>query len=352
MTLGGPSMSIGQLFDNRYELLSQIGSGTDGDVWQAVDRRLGHVVALKILEDTDEDSAWHEARRLTELKSPNILPVHNAGLAVDVPYLDTELATLGTAKSAAEPYGMAPRRAVRLTRGALRGLALCHQRGVLHRDVKPANVFLTATDDAQLGDFGRAALMDSAGTAKATGDPDVRPPETLKGGRHDVVADVYGAGLTLYGMLTGSLPHSIKAAGDFPTHRANVLAGMTDIRDASPHVSRALANVVRKATAAKRADRYQSAAEFDTALGSLPRANWDFCRVAPHTGHDRCWEAVRLHDRHTVDVCCMSLASGVTEVLVRHRESSNRLRDLCGGAKDEQTLLIQLRKTFDGLRKS
>lgn len=346
-----PSLTAGDLFDGRYELIRDLGSGTAGEVWEAVDKRLGRIIALKILAGTDEDAAWHEGARLTELRSPNILPVYNAGLAVDVPYLDTELAQKGTARTAALHWGMEPERAVRLTRDVLRGLALCHQRGVLHRDVKPANVFLTATDDARLGDFGQAALMDAGGTAKATGDPDVRPPDVLKGARHDACADVYGAGLTLYAMLVGDLPHSIAAAGGFSAHKANVLAGMHDIRDAAPHVGRSLAKVVRKATAAKAVDRYATAAEFDAALGALPDATWQFTPRQPHPAHDRCWEAVRLRDGHLVDVCAFGAATGSREVAVRHHNSGNRVKELCRPAKNDKVLHKRLRAAFDGLRR-
>lgn len=347
-----PSLTFGELFDGRYELVRDLGSGTAGQVWEALDKRLGRTVALKILAGTDEDAAWHEGTRLTDLKSPNILPVHSAGLAVDVPYLDTELAELGTARQAAAPRGIESERAVRLARGVLRGLALCHQRGVLHRDVKPANVFLTATDDARLGDFGQAALMDAAGTAKATGDPDVRPPDVLKGARHDACADVYGAGLTLYALLTGDLPHSIVAAGGFPQHRMNVLGGMPDIRDAAPHVGTSLAKVVRKATAAKPADRYATAAEFDAALGALPTSAWEFRPAEPHSGHDRCWEATRLHDRHRIDVCASGAATGKRTVEVRHQSSGNRVKELCSNAKHDEALIKRLRAAFAGLRRS
>lgn len=345
-------LQVGDLFDGRYELIAQLGSGTDAEVWKVRDQRRGHIVALKILAGTDEEAAWQEATRLTELKSPHILPVYNAGLAVDVPYLDTELAQLGTAKDASQPMGMPPERAVRLVRGVLRGLELRHQRRVLHRDVKPANVFLTHTGDAQLGDFGRAALMDPQGTAKAIGDPDIRAPETLKGARHNAAADVYGAGLTLYALITGDLPHHIEAAGSFPAHKANVLAGMPDIRDAAPHVSGPLARVVRKAIQMKPADRFPTAAEFDAALGALPKSGWSFQRVIPHDGHERCHEAVRQSDGHVFDVCVVPGSSPAREVVVSHRGSGNRVKALCGAGATNKAVLVRLRKSFNGLRRS
>ena len=346
MTTAGSLGTPGSLFDSRYELLKHLGSGKSGDVWQAIDRRLGRTVALKILAGTDEDAVWHEATRLTDLSaSPHILDVHNAGLAIDVPYLDTALAELGTAATAAHPYGLPADRAVHTIRGPLQGLELCHQRGILHRDVKPANIFLTDTGGAQLGDFGLAVFMDPNGHAKATGDPDIRAPETLKGAPHTRSADVYGAGLSLYALLTGSLPHSIDAAGGFPAHKANVLAGMPDIRDAAPHVGIPLAKAVRNATAADPAGRYPTAADFDAALGALPRLTRDITRTAPHSDHDRCWQAIRKNDSHVIDVC-----QAGPDTTVRHRDSGTRVRRLCTTATTAQGRLVALRRAFDHLR--
>ena len=151
--------AVGDLFAGRYLIEARLGDGAYGEVWRAKDQHRDQVVALKILSSTQPDDAWQEARRLTELESPNILRVNNADLAIDVPYIASALATRGTAADEMTPLGMAPARAVHVIRGALRGLQLCHDRRILHRDVKPANIFIGATGDAQLGDFGCAALM-------------------------------------------------------------------------------------------------------------------------------------------------------------------------------------------------
>jgi serine/threonine protein kinase len=350
MTTGAPSRTAGELFDERYELLDLLGGGTSGEVWRALDHRRGHVVALKILEGVDEDAAWHEATRLTELsKSPHILSVNNASLAIDVPYIDTELAPLGTAAKAASPMGLAPGDAVRLTRALLRGLELCHQRRLLHRDVKPANLFLAATGDAQLGDFGLAAFMDENDSAKVAGDPDVRAPEVLKGARCTPVSDIYSAGMTLYALIAGGLPFSIAAAGDFAAHKAAVLAGAPDIRDRAPHVGIPLAKVVRKATAVEPGARYLNAAAFDAALAALPEATYHLRRVPPHTGHSSCWSALRIRDQHAVAVCVESKAGGGAIVTAAHVTSGSRIKGLCGDCVNDKALLVHLRRVFGEL---
>lgn len=356
MSLVSTSLSAGDLFAGRYRLEgAPLGSGTSGEVWRAEDTHLGRVVALKILVDTEEDDAWQESRRLTTLESPNILRVHNADLAIDVPFIDSALAECGTAADEMVPVGMAPARAVHLTRGALRGLQLCHDRTILHRDVKPANIFIGATGDAQLGDFGCAGLMTAAGTAKPHGDPDIRPLNVLKGAPCSAASDVYGAGISLYAMLTGFLPYSIAAAGDFKAHRENVAAGMPDVREVAPHVSISLAKVVRMATAPKAADRYATAAEFSAALARLPVVQADIRRIegksAPdldHDNHVRCWRVERRSDGGLIYVCVMA-DERRHEVEVR-RANGRRVVVHCKGGLRKAECSAHLREVFTSLR--
>ena len=128
-TIADPSVG---LFDGRYELRALIGQGLFGEVWNALDTTTGRTVALKLLDGskTTPDAAWREATSLTALESPLLVRVHGAALALDVPYLDTELAVNGAASAAASPFGVAPFVAVRWTRQVAQGLHLCHQRGL------------------------------------------------------------------------------------------------------------------------------------------------------------------------------------------------------------------------------
>lgn len=346
---------VGDLFAGRYLIEARLGDGAYGEVWRAKDRHRDQVVALKILSSTQPDDAWQEARRLTELESPNILRVSNADLAIDVPYIASALATRGTAADEMKPLGMAPARAVHLIRGTLRGLQLCHDRRILHRDVKPANIFIGGTGDAQLGDFGCAALMAPDDTGNPHGDPDIRALEVLKGGSCTRSSDIYSAGLSLYAMLTGSLPFSLAALGDFKALREAVTAGMPDVRDVAPHVSLGLAQVVRKATAPKPADRYGTVAEFSAALAKHATAHADIWRVEPssaahldHVGHDRCWTAVRRHDAQMIYVC-VDPSGRKWDVLVR-RSSGRRANTLCRSGLNSSATTVHLRRIFDQLR--
>ena len=347
--------AVGDLFADRYLIEARLGDGAYGEVWRATDQHRDEVVALKILSTTQPDDAWQEARRLTELESPNVLRVSNADLAIDVPYIASALATRGTASDEMKPLGMAPARAVHLIRGTLRGLQLCHDRRILHRDVKPANIFIGATGDAQLGDFGCAALMAPDDTSNPHGDPDIRAPEVLKGGSCTRSSDVYSAGVSFYAMLTGSLPFSLAALGDFKALRDAVTAGMPDVRDVAPHISLGLAKVVRRATESKPADRYATAAEFSAALARHATADADICRVEPsaaahldHVGHHRCWVAVRRHDKQVTYVC-VNPSGRRFDVLVR-RSNGRRMNALCRSGLTSSATTVHLRRLFGTLR--
>ncbi len=370
----GTSWTKGELFAGRYELGDEpLGRGEFGEVWPAYDRKRRHHVALKLLRTDDEvaqrlsrnheladsydpvaDSAWQEASLLTSLESPNILRVNNADMAVDVPFIDSVLAAGGTARDEMRPHGVTPSRAVHLLRGTLRALQLCHDHGLLHRDVKPSNVFITSTGDAQLGDFGCAGRMNEDGTAKPIGDPSVRPPDVLKGARASVAADVYGAGVTLYALLAGEEPFPRRSDEDFKALRARVAAGMPDIRDVAPHVSLALAKVVRRATAPKAADRYATAADFDAALAGLARPKADMSRLSAddsgpmHAAHQRCWRVVRRSDLATGYVCQRPSGRKFDIDVTRYKGQAHR--ELTRTSLPAGAVVVHLRRVFDRLR--
>jgi serine/threonine protein kinase len=349
VTAGGAGRAGGDIFDGQYELLEKLGSGQFGEVWKAKDQRLDRVVALKLLNDPDEDAAWKEGQRLTELKSPHILPIYNAGLAIDVPYLVTEYAPGRTVADLITPAGIAPRRAVEITRAVLRGLELAHQRRILHRDVKPSNIFRRANGDAQLGDFGAAAIMDSNDSAKGYGDLDIRSPEVLKGGRLTATSEVYSAGVTLWAMLVGRLPIEFDPTAGFAPHKAAVAAGVADIRDAAPGVSLTLAKVVRTACAVSPKQRYATVAKFDDALGRVKEVSADVVALPSHAGHRDCWEVRRLSDGHLHTVCVEVSAGGGIEVVTRHAVSGNRVTKLSRATRNERAVLVALRRAFDAL---
>jgi len=341
-----------ELFDRRYRLLSLLGQGHAGEVWRAEDTTTGRTVALKVLDGTKTtpDAAWKEATRLTSLESPYLVRVHGAALAVDTPYLDMELALGGTAADHSAPLGVTADMAVRWTRQVAQGLHLCHQRGLLHRDVKPENVFLDDKQDARLGDFGTAAVQGPTGSASVGGDPQVRAPEVLKGGDCTVRSDVYSIGITLYSFLTGRLPHRWIDHGSFRSLKAAALGGPPDIRTVAPHVDRALAAVVRTATSLTPTDRFASVGAMDNALGRLRSSLRAVKETVPHSGCERCWDARPTAPRGGTDVHVCLLRSGRRfKVLTRHVASGNRITSCCRDQVPAGQAPVFLRKVFSTL---
>jgi serine/threonine-protein kinase len=342
VTFGSP----GDLIADRYELQRLLGRGGFGEVWQAVDRHQSHAVALKLVLSRDEVAAWREASVLTALRSEHILEVYNADLYVDLPYLSTALAA-SSLDAQAEPCGVEPVTAIDWMRRALRGLDLCHSRGLLHRDIKPHNIFLTPNGDAKLGDFGVAGLMDADRTTAPHGDIRIRAPELFIGGRASVRSDIYSAACTLYALLAGRLPVDGIPIPDIPV--AVVQQNYPPIRDLAPHVSQALADKVRRGMALDPQDRFQTASEFDNAL-ALPHRSRHFTPVAPHPGHARCWQV----SGHGSDIAvCVEPGSSVKRfsVVTRRQPSGNRIRVHCFSATAGQ-LPAKLRTVFNALRQA
>lgn len=341
----GGSNEANMFHARRYELLEELGDGrgTSGDVWRARDTHLNREVALKILHSRALDKAWTEASVLTRLSGPNIVPVHNADVDVDTPFIDTQLITSGTVADAIHPYGVPEWQATQWTTHLLTGLDHCHRVGLLHNDIKPENVFLTPQGVAQLGDFGCATSAD--GGTKGQGDPNVRAPEVLKGAPMSIRSDVYSTGITLRAMLTGSLPYSIADLGGFPALKAEVAKGLPPIRDVAPHVGQGLGSIVTKATSAKPADRYATADEFKRALARLPNSAKSFTRrVAPHTGHHSCWTVTRK-GKADLNVCVIPDGQRFS-IETKRRTGGRRVKDCCTTNVTRSKLPAMLRAVF------
>lgn len=333
----------GGLLGGRYELREKIGQGGFGEVWRAWDRNRSHEVALKLLFRGRHSDAWVEASLLTQLKSPYVLEVHNADVIVDVPFLDTALAK-GSLDRLCHTRGIEPHFAVEAMRRALRGLSLCHSRGLLHRDVKPANIFQQHNGDIVLGDFGAAHLMGAGGLAPQAGDPRIRAPETYQSGQQGPPADIYGAAVSLFTMLAGRWPFDQSQQADLD--RAIVRGEKPLLRDLAPHVSMALAGVVERGMHLDSDKRYATAADFDSALGKLPARVNRFSPIPEHVGHQRCWS---VQGKSNLQVCVID--DGSPRVAVTQKVSGRKVARLSGECTASRLSAV-LRSIFDQLRKA
>lgn len=214
-------LTVGDLL-GPYEILGTLGQGGMGEVYRARDTRLRREVAVKVLReaiasDPDSLSRFHrETHAVAALNHPNILAIHDAGEEKGVPYAVTELLDGETLadRLAAGPLPM--RRAVEIASQVADGLSAAHEKGIFHRDVKPANVFLTKDGRVKILDFGIArvenvapladegeTVAQEASSRQLIGTVPYMSPEQLRGQPADGRSDIFALGAVLYEMLTG-----------------------------------------------------------------------------------------------------------------------------------------------------
>jgi serine/threonine protein kinase len=212
------STSLSTLPDNmmlgRFELRRILGRGAQSEVWLAFDPRLEREVAIKLMKvDQGADAAavaqWlQEARSVSRLTHPNIVPVFEADVQDQQPYLVFEYVPGQTLASVLAQRGaLPPAEAVTLMREVLDALVIAHAAGVVHRDLKPSNVLVDATGRARVMDFGIAVRMQGAdGAANAVpdaGTPGYMSPEAAQRAPITPLMDVFSLGVVLAEMLTG-----------------------------------------------------------------------------------------------------------------------------------------------------
>ncbi|MCM0675001.1 protein kinase [Micromonospora phytophila] len=216
--MGGSNRDGAQLLGERYRLIEQLGAGGMSVVWRGYDEVLGRQVAIKVLASRlASDRAFRhririEAQAAARLCHPNITNVYDYGESVQVgltvPYVVMELVD-GESLTGRLRRGQLPwREAVTIGAEVASALATAHARGVVHRDVTPGNVMLTATG-VKVVDFGISALVgekEKGPDGTLLGTPAYLAPERLDDGQVSPATDVYAVGLLLYRMLIGRLP--------------------------------------------------------------------------------------------------------------------------------------------------
>jgi serine/threonine-protein kinase len=211
------SDSIGRVLGKRYRLVSALGTGASAHVFLAEDVTLQRRVAVKVLQPAlvnDESFLKRfraEARAVAQLNHPNVLRVFDWGEDTDGPYLVLEYLHGGSLRDIFDRgFRLSDAQAARVGVEAAQGLAYAHARGLVHRDVKPANLLFDEEGRVRIADFGVArALAEAAWTEPAgamVGTARYASPEQAEGRRVDGRADVYSLALVLYEALTGEVP--------------------------------------------------------------------------------------------------------------------------------------------------
>ena len=267
-------MTTPQHLSDRYELGDILGFGGMSEVHLARDVRLHREVAVKVLRaDLARDPSFYlrfrrEAQNAAALNHPSIVAVYDTGEAETpagpLPYIVMEYVDGVTLRDIVHTEGpLPPRRAIEIIADACQALNFSHQNGIIHRDVKPANIMISTTNAVKVMDFGIArAIADSSSvtqTAAVIGTAQYLSPEQARGDSVDARSDVYSLGCVLYEILTGDPPFT----GDSPVSVAYQHVREDPIPPSERHegISADLDAVVLKALAKNPENRYQTAAE-------------------------------------------------------------------------------------------
>jgi tetratricopeptide (TPR) repeat protein len=255
---------------DRYEVLGELGRGGMGVVYKARDRRLGRVVALKRLPDNVKDNPravelfLREARSAAALNHPNIVTVHDVDQDETGFFLTMELLEGQTLAEIVRARGrVAAVDTARLGVQVAQGLQYAHERRIVHRDVKTANLFFTRERVVKIMDFGLAKMLEEVrkGATLIGGTPYYMAPEQATGEGVDPRADLYALGVTLFELATGRVPFS---EGDLTWHHRHTPA--PDARERVPGLPDAFAELVLALMAKAPADRPANAAEVGAVL--------------------------------------------------------------------------------------
>jgi serine/threonine-protein kinase len=260
----------GRLLDGRYAVTARIAHGGMATVYQATDTRLDREVALKVMHAElarDEDFVRRfigEAKSVARLSHQNVVAVYDQGADGPFLYLTMEYVPGRTLKQLLRDSGrFSPATALEIMAGVLDGLAAAHASGIVHRDVKPENVLVTADGRIKVTDFGLARALSAAGHTRAgllIGTVAYVPPEQVTGGTTGPGGDVYSSGVMLFELLTGRLPFT----GDTPLSIAyqHVNADVPAPSSIAPGIPAPVDQLVLAATSRDPARRPADAGEF------------------------------------------------------------------------------------------
>jgi eukaryotic-like serine/threonine-protein kinase len=253
-----------------YSLREPLGSGGMAEVFLARDEVLERDVALKILKEQSADNVGfverfrREARSAASLNHPHIIVVYDWGRSADGTYcMAMEYAPGGTLKDRILEDGpLPPHKAVEVASQIAQALGFAHERGVIHRDVKPHNVLLSEAGEAKVADFGIARAAAATTTSRSNlilGTASYMSPEQAKGERVGPTSDLYSLGVVLYEMLTGELPHEAEDPVALAVKHVEELPRSP--REANPDIPEVLEALTLRLLAKDPADRYGSATE-------------------------------------------------------------------------------------------
>src|SRR3989441_92188 len=273
----------------QYAIVSKIGEGGMGEVWRARDTKLGRDVAIKVLPAAFSENSERlrrfeqEAQAAGALNHPNILVIFHIGTHQSAPYIASELLEGETVRERMAGAALPQRKALDYALQIARGLAAAHEKGIVHRDIKPDNIFVTNDGRIKILDFGLAKLTGASDgiqpqsevpTRRVDTDPGTvvgtmgyMSPEQLKGQSADHRSDIFSFGAILYEMLSGK--RAFRGDSMAETMSAILREDPPDLSETNIAVSPALERVVRHCLEKNPAERFHSARDLAFAIENL-----------------------------------------------------------------------------------
>lgn len=252
----------------RYEIVKELGQGAMGVVYEARDPKINRLLAIKTIRFSDEfeesrvkdikNRFFKEAEIAGKLSHPSIVSIYDVGEDYDLTYLAMEFLNGGDLREYCKKGSLLPlRQVLKIVSDVALAMDYAHTQGVVHRDVKPANIMLLKNGEVKVTDFGIAKAISSTQTKSGVvlGTPNYMSPEQINGQEVDGRSDIFSLGVVLYELLTGQVPFHGK-------NITNLLYQITQVkqpspREINPKVPKVCEQIINKALAKKPEDRFQ-----------------------------------------------------------------------------------------------